>query len=163
MFGPLGTMEILFILVLALLVFGPRRLPEVGRTIGKALGEFRRATTDLKRSVNAELALEEERPLPRRPSPPRGLEGAEAGAAAPAVRPAAGSQPRSPAAPVLDPAAVESEPGVSERELVEASPWLAEPSAAAGDGGDEEAGGEPEEAAAEPAVPPAARSGAGGE
>ncbi|HEX6201678.1 MAG TPA: twin-arginine translocase TatA/TatE family subunit [Thermoanaerobaculia bacterium] len=163
MFGPLGTMEILFILVLALLVFGPRRLPEVGRTIGKALGEFRRATTDLKRSVNAELALEEERPLPRRPPAPRGLEGAEAGAAAPAVRPAAGSHPRSPAAPVLDPAAVESEPGVSERERVEASPWLAEPSAAAAVGRGEEPAGEPADEPAEPVPPPAARSGSGAE
>lgn len=55
MFGTLGLPEILFILVLALLVFGPRRLPEVGRTIGKALGEFRRATGDLKRSFDQEM------------------------------------------------------------------------------------------------------------
>lgn len=56
MFGSLGFPEILFILVLALLVFGPRRLPEVGRTIGKALGEFRRATGDLKRSFDQETS-----------------------------------------------------------------------------------------------------------
>jgi TatA/E family protein of Tat protein translocase len=63
MFGPLGLPEILMILVLALLIFGPKRLPEVGRTIGKGLGEFRRASADLKRTVNAELALDEdERP-----------------------------------------------------------------------------------------------------
>lgn len=68
MFGPLGAPEIIFIVVLALLIFGPRRLPEVGKTLGKALGEFRRATTELKRSVNTELALEEERPMPRRPA-----------------------------------------------------------------------------------------------
>ena len=56
MFGTLGLPEILFILVLALLVFGPRRLPEMGRTIGKALGEFRRATGDLKRTFDRETS-----------------------------------------------------------------------------------------------------------
>ncbi len=61
MFGSLGLPEILFILVVALLVFGPRRLPEIGRTIGKALGEFRRATTELKRSIDTEVTLEEVR------------------------------------------------------------------------------------------------------
>ncbi len=55
MFGSLGFPEILFILVLALLVFGPKKLPEVGRTIGRALGEFRRATGDLKRSFDQEI------------------------------------------------------------------------------------------------------------
>lgn len=71
MFGPVGWQEILLILVLALLVFGPRRLPELGRTLGRAMAEFRRATTDLKRTLNAELALEEgERSrTPRRPEP----------------------------------------------------------------------------------------------
>lgn len=59
MFGPLGIPELLFILALALLIFGPRRLPEVGRTIGKSLAEFRRASTDLKRTINAELIQEE--------------------------------------------------------------------------------------------------------
>ncbi|HEX6199953.1 MAG TPA: twin-arginine translocase TatA/TatE family subunit [Thermoanaerobaculia bacterium] len=67
MFGSLGFPEILLILVLALLIFGPKRLPEVGRTIGKGLSEFRRASSDLKRTVNAELALEEdERPATTR-------------------------------------------------------------------------------------------------
>ncbi len=58
MFGSLGFPEILFILVLALLVFGPKRLPEIGRTVGRALGEFRRATGDLKRSLDHELTLD---------------------------------------------------------------------------------------------------------
>lgn len=71
MLGPIGLPETLFILVIALLIFGPRRLPELGRTIGKALGEFRRASTELKRSINTEIALEddEDRPAaPRRPA-----------------------------------------------------------------------------------------------
>lgn len=59
MFGPLGVPEMIFILLLALLVFGPKRLPEIGRTLGKGIGEFRRASNELKRSINTELALEE--------------------------------------------------------------------------------------------------------
>lgn len=59
MFGSLSFTEIAFVLVIALLVFGPRKLPELGKTLGKALGEFRRATTDLKSSFEAEVDLED--------------------------------------------------------------------------------------------------------
>ena len=59
MFGSLGFQEILLILVLALLIFGPRKLPEIGRTLGKSLGEFRRATNELKRSIEQEVRAEE--------------------------------------------------------------------------------------------------------
>ncbi len=61
MFGPLGLPEVLIILGIALVIFGPRRLPEMGRTLGRALGEFRRATTDLKRSVQFEMDAEDDR------------------------------------------------------------------------------------------------------
>lgn len=57
MIGSLGFPEIVFILLLALLVFGPKRLPEVGRKVGRALGEFRRATGDLKRTIDRELTM----------------------------------------------------------------------------------------------------------
>lgn len=92
MFGPLGLPEVLLILVLALLIFGPKRLPEVGRTIGRGLSEFRRASSDLKRTVNAELALDEdERPSTSR-RPEAGPRSAEARtrhlASAPAGAPA---------------------------------------------------------------------------
>lgn len=59
--GSFGVTELLFILALALIVFGPRRLPEIGRTLGRAMGEFRRATADLKRTLDSELTLEETR------------------------------------------------------------------------------------------------------
>jgi TatA/E family protein of Tat protein translocase len=62
MFGALGLSDILFIMVLALLIFGPKRLPEIGRMLGKGLAEFRKASNDLKRSLNAELALAEHNP-----------------------------------------------------------------------------------------------------
>jgi TatA/E family protein of Tat protein translocase len=69
MFG-LGFPEVAFIIVLALLIFGPKRLPELGRTLGKGLGEFRRDSNDLKRTFNAELSLDddEERPAVSRRS-----------------------------------------------------------------------------------------------
>lgn len=76
MFGSLGLPEILFILVIALLVFGPRRLPEVGKTLGKAMREFRRATSDLKRSVEVEMSRESE-PDERPQAPPPADSGGE--------------------------------------------------------------------------------------
>lgn len=57
----IGGPELLVILVIALLVFGPKRLPEFGRTIGKGLSEFRRASNDLKRSLEEEIAAEDNR------------------------------------------------------------------------------------------------------
>ncbi|MFL6199215.1 MAG: twin-arginine translocase TatA/TatE family subunit [Thermoanaerobaculia bacterium] len=67
MFGPLGFPELIFILVLALLIFGPKRLPEIGRTIGRGMAEFRKASNELKRTINTELALDEPVAPPVRP------------------------------------------------------------------------------------------------
>jgi len=59
--GPLGWQETIFIFVLALLIFGPRKLPELGKTIGKAMTEFRRASSELKSTWDREMsALERE-------------------------------------------------------------------------------------------------------
>jgi sec-independent protein translocase protein TatA len=57
--GSLGLPEIAFIFILALLIFGPKKLPEIGRTVGRGVAEFRKATNELKRSINTELALDE--------------------------------------------------------------------------------------------------------
>lgn len=62
MFGSLGVWEIALIVVLALLLFGPRKLPEIGRTIGKGLAEFKKASNELKRSIETEIEEEERRP-----------------------------------------------------------------------------------------------------
>jgi TatA/E family protein of Tat protein translocase len=55
----MGVPELLIILAVALIVFGPRKLPEIGKTLGKALGEFRKATDDLKNTIEREVRLEE--------------------------------------------------------------------------------------------------------
>lgn len=57
---PLGVQETVVIFVLALLVFGPKKLPELGRTIGKAITEFRRASSDLKASFEREMSTIEQ-------------------------------------------------------------------------------------------------------
>jgi len=53
--GPIGYPEMVFIFVLALLLFGPKKLPELGRTIGKAWTEFNRAKTELKATFDREM------------------------------------------------------------------------------------------------------------
>ena len=53
--GPIGVQEMIAIFLVALVLFGPKKLPELGRTIGKAISEFRRATSDLKTSFEREM------------------------------------------------------------------------------------------------------------
>lgn len=59
MFGIGGT-ELLVILVVALVVLGPKSVPQIARTLGKAMGEFRRVSTEFQRTLNFEAAQEEE-------------------------------------------------------------------------------------------------------
>ena len=52
MFGKIGMQELVLILALALIIFGPRKLPEIGRSIGQGLREFKKATTEIQKSVS---------------------------------------------------------------------------------------------------------------
>jgi TatA/E family protein of Tat protein translocase len=90
--------ELLVILVVALLVFGPDRLPELARNLGRGLAEFRRASSDLRRSVME--AAEPERPPGDRPTPPPAVLPAVAGPADEAV--AAPLVPGAPPGPERD-------------------------------------------------------------
>ncbi len=72
MFPSLGMPELLIIGVVALIVFGPRKLPELGRSLGKSLQEFRRATNELKHTLDEEISIEErkdERKIEAVPAP----------------------------------------------------------------------------------------------
>jgi sec-independent protein translocase protein TatA len=64
----IGAPEIFVIIVLALIIFGPRRLPEIGRTVGKSMREFRRAASELRTEIQQDL--DEEPPIVRRPRTP---------------------------------------------------------------------------------------------
>jgi sec-independent protein translocase protein TatA len=61
MFGSIGMPELVIIFVIALIIFGPRKLPELGRSLGRSLGEFRRASTELRNSLEEEIRVEEQR------------------------------------------------------------------------------------------------------
>jgi len=61
MFGSIGMPELVIILVIALIIFGPRKLPELGRSLGKSIGEFRKASNELKNTLEEEIRVEEHR------------------------------------------------------------------------------------------------------
>jgi sec-independent protein translocase protein TatA len=61
MFGSIGMPELVIILVIALIVFGPRKLPELGRSLGKSIGEFKRASNELRNTLDEEIRVEEQK------------------------------------------------------------------------------------------------------
>jgi sec-independent protein translocase protein TatA len=69
MFGPIGMPELLIILTIALIIFGPRKLPELGRSLGKSLQEFKRASNELKNTLDEEIRVEEQRSTERQRTP----------------------------------------------------------------------------------------------
>ena len=73
MFGSIGMPELIIIFVIALIIFGPRKLPELGRSLGKSINEFKRASNELKNTLDEEIRVEEtaqHRTAATRPSPP---------------------------------------------------------------------------------------------
>ena len=59
MFGSIGMPELMIIFVIALIIFGPRKLPELGRSMGKSLSEFKRASNDLRNTLDEEIRIED--------------------------------------------------------------------------------------------------------
>lgn len=61
MFGSIGMPELVIILVIALIIFGPRKLPELGRSLGRSIGEFKKASNELRSTLEEEIRFEEQR------------------------------------------------------------------------------------------------------
>jgi len=108
--GSFGFSEMIVVLVIALLVFGPNKLPELARNLGKGLAEFRRASNDLRRSI-----MEADAPA-RPPLPPQGpadevvAAPLPAQASAPAIGVPAPAPDAAPEAPAPAPAAEVANP-----------------------------------------------------
>jgi len=61
MFGSLGMPELIIIFVIALIIFGPRKLPELGRSLGRSINEFKKASNELRSTLEDEVRLDEQR------------------------------------------------------------------------------------------------------
>jgi sec-independent protein translocase protein TatA len=69
MLGSIGMPELIIIFVIALIIFGPRKLPELGRSLGKSINEFKRASNELRNTLDEEIRLEEARSTDRQRAP----------------------------------------------------------------------------------------------
>ena len=80
MFGSIGMPELIIIFVIALIIFGPRKLPELGRSLGRSLSEFKKASNELRSTLEEEIRIEEQKEAaakaqphaPAAPTIPRG-------------------------------------------------------------------------------------------
>jgi TatA/E family protein of Tat protein translocase len=70
MFGSIGMPELIIILVIALIIFGPRKLPELGKSLGRSLNEFKKASTDLQNTLEQEIKIEEQKEAASKTAPP---------------------------------------------------------------------------------------------
>ena len=61
MFGSIGMPELIIILVIALIIFGPRKLPELDRSLGRSINEFKKASNELRSTLEEEIRVEEQK------------------------------------------------------------------------------------------------------
>jgi TatA/E family protein of Tat protein translocase len=71
--GNVGLPELIIIFTIALIVFGPRKLPELGKSLGKSIAEFKKASNELRNTLDDEIRSEERRSAERQ-EPPRAIE-----------------------------------------------------------------------------------------
>jgi sec-independent protein translocase protein TatA len=69
MFGSIGMPELIIIFVIALIIFGPRKLPELGRSLGKSLAEFKKASNELRNTLEEEIRIEEQKEAASKSAP----------------------------------------------------------------------------------------------
>ena len=67
MFGSIGVTELVIIFVIALIVFGPRKLPELGKSLGKSINEFKKASNELQHTLEQEIRVEEQQKVAAAP------------------------------------------------------------------------------------------------
>ena len=96
MFGTLGGPELFLILLIALIVFGPRKLPEIGKSMGKMMAEFRKASNEFRQTIENEVEAEKIRDATRIEMPR--LDAGPSETSQPAATPA--SEASAPAEPV---------------------------------------------------------------
>jgi sec-independent protein translocase protein TatA len=69
MFGSIGMPELIILFVIALIIFGPRKLPELGRSLGKSLAEFKKASNELRNTLEEEIRIEEQKEAAAKQAP----------------------------------------------------------------------------------------------
>lgn len=115
MFGSIGMPELIIIFVIALIIFGPRKLPELGRSLGRSLAEFKRASNELRSTLEEEIRIEDQRPPEAKPAEAKTTEAKTTEAkpieAKPTETAAAASMSSDQSAAPTDPVAVSQEHG----------------------------------------------------